>query len=312
MQEKERNTKLAKARKKLFGSLSRAVRSKKVFWAMEQVPRELFVPPESRHLAYEDIPLPIGYGQTISQPYIVAYTVQAMRLGASDRVLEVGTGSGYAAAVLAELCAEVFTIECIAPLAESAGERLARLGYGNVTVIEGDGGLGRPPDAPFDAITSTVIDDIAGVTTFNHTQGASTPQATIRVAKAAIRLTGCTTDVATLNDSFTSIQSTTGATVQEVAPSALTFRLGDAKSDGTVNIGDALFGAQYLASLRGIDTVGGDLALVNPVNMASVKDDGVAGDKINIADVLFIAQGLVGLRDACFTLLEVGTPPPGR
>ena len=170
----------------------------------------------------------------------------------------------------------------------------------------------RPGDAPFDAITSTVIDDIAGVTTFNHTQGASTPQAPIRVAKAAIRLTGCTTDVATLNDSFTSIQSTTGAAVSEVAPSALTFRLGDAKSDGTVNIADALFGAQYLASLRGIDTVGGDLALVNPVNMASVKDDGVAGDKINIADVLFIAQGLVGLRDACFTLLEVGTPPPGR
>jgi protein-L-isoaspartate(D-aspartate) O-methyltransferase len=131
---------------------ARDIDDPRVLAAMATVPRHLFVPPELAASAYEDRPLPIGRDQTISQPYIVAYTVQAMRLGASDRVLEVGTGSGYAAAVLAELCAEVFTIECIAPLAESAGERLARLGYGNVTVIEGDGGLGRPSDAPFDAI----------------------------------------------------------------------------------------------------------------------------------------------------------------
>ncbi|RUA26229.1 MAG: protein-L-isoaspartate O-methyltransferase [Actinobacteria bacterium] len=131
---------------------ARDIDDPRVLAAMATVPRHLFVPPELAASAYEDRPLPIGRDQTISQPYIVAYTVQAMRLGASDRVLEVGTGSGYAAAVLAELCAEVVTIECISSLAESAGERLARLGYGNVTVIEGDGGMGRPSDAPFDAI----------------------------------------------------------------------------------------------------------------------------------------------------------------
>ena len=118
-----------------------------------------------------------------------------------------------------------------------------------------------------------------------------------------------TTDLATLNDSFTSIQSTTGTIVQEVGPSALVFRLGDAKSDGVINIADALFGAQFLAGLRAADPVGGDATLVHPVNLASVKDDGIAGDKITIADVLFLAQGLVGLRDDCFIIQDVGTPP---
>ena len=170
----------------------------------------------------------------------------------------------------------------------------------------------RPGDAPFDAITNTAIDDLNGVATFSHTQAVDTPQAPIRVAKVAVRLAGCTTDEATLNDSFTSIQSTTGATVQEVAPSALTFRLGDAKADGVIDTADALFAAQYMVGLRAIDPVGGDPTLVHPVNIASVKDDGIAGDKISVADVLYILQGLVGLRDDCFNILDVGTPPPGR
>ena len=97
-----------------------------------------------------------------------------------------------------------------------------------------------------------------------------------------------------------------------MASSALTFRRGDAKNDGTINVADALFGAQYLAGLRLADPVGGDATLVHPLNTASVKDDGIAGDKINIADVLFIAQGLVGLRDTCFIIQDVGKPPPGR
>ncbi len=123
-----------------------------VLAAMAAVPRQEFLPPELARSAYEDRPLPIGSGQTISQPYIVAFTAQAMGLDGADRVLEVGTGSGYAAAVLSLLCAEVVTVECIPSLARSASERLARLGYANVTVVEGDGGLGWAPGAPYDAI----------------------------------------------------------------------------------------------------------------------------------------------------------------
>ena len=123
--------------------------------AMGSVPRHEFVPEEQLRRAYLNTPLPIGHGQTISQPYIVAYMTAVLELQEEDRVLEVGTGSGYQAAVLAEIVDEVFTIEIIEPLATSARERLERLGYENVTVVQGDGYFGLPEQAPFDAIIVT-------------------------------------------------------------------------------------------------------------------------------------------------------------
>jgi protein-L-isoaspartate(D-aspartate) O-methyltransferase len=123
-----------------------------VLAAMEAVPRHEFVPGELRLRAYEDAPLPIGAGQTISQPYIVAAMTAALRLRPGDRVLEIGTGCGYQAAVLSRLAKEVFTIECRTELATSASERLTRLGYNNVHVHCGDGTLGLPEFAPFEAI----------------------------------------------------------------------------------------------------------------------------------------------------------------
>lgn len=123
--------------------------------AMRRVPRHEFVPQEQRRLAYRNQPLAIGHGQTISQPYIVAYMTEALDLQASDRVLEIGAGSGYQAAVLAEIVDQVYTVEIIEPLATSATERLGRLGYDNVTVRQGDGYYGWPEHAPFDAIIVT-------------------------------------------------------------------------------------------------------------------------------------------------------------
>ena len=119
---------------------------------MERVPREQFVPEASRFQAYEDIPLPIEGGQTISQPYIVALMVQALELRQSDRVLEVGTGSGYQAAVLAELASRVITVERIASLAKTARERLKALGYTSVQVVLAEKALGWEGEAPYDAI----------------------------------------------------------------------------------------------------------------------------------------------------------------
>jgi len=124
----------------------------RVLEAMERVPRELFVPEDLRHLAYEDGALPIGNGQTISQPFIVATICQLLDLSADDRVLDVGTGSGYQAAVLAELAAEVVTIERVPELAEAARAALVQAGYGDVEVRVGDGSLGVPERAPFDGI----------------------------------------------------------------------------------------------------------------------------------------------------------------
>ena len=124
----------------------------KVIRAMERVPRESFVPESSAHLAYEDIPLPIGEGQTISQPYIVALMVSALELRRTDKVLEVGTGSGYQAAVLAELAATVISVERIESLADSARERLKSQGYSNVNVCVAGPQLGWPEEAPYDAI----------------------------------------------------------------------------------------------------------------------------------------------------------------
>ena len=133
----------------------RGLRSENVLNAMRKVPRELFLPQGQRRLAYDDGPLPIGKGQTISQPYIVAYMTEALGLKGGEKVLEIGTGSGYAAAVLAEIAAAVYTIERIDGLAIMARQILAELGYQNVHVRQGDGTLGWPEQAPFDGIVVT-------------------------------------------------------------------------------------------------------------------------------------------------------------
>jgi protein-L-isoaspartate(D-aspartate) O-methyltransferase len=130
----------------------RDIRDRRVLDAMARVPRELFVSPELRSRAYEDAALPIGAGQTISQPYMVAAICQALELRGDERVLDVGAGSGYQAAVLAELADEVHTIERVPELAEHARAALARAGYERVHVHVGDGTLGLPEHAPFDAI----------------------------------------------------------------------------------------------------------------------------------------------------------------
>jgi protein-L-isoaspartate(D-aspartate) O-methyltransferase len=126
---------------------------------MRRTPRHLFVPEDYLDMAYVNHPLPIGYGQTISQPYIVALMTQELGVGKDDRVLEIGTGSGYQAAVLAELGVEVYTIEIIGPLAEAASERLERLGYENVHVRHADGYFGWEEEAPFDAVIVTAAPD---------------------------------------------------------------------------------------------------------------------------------------------------------
>ena len=130
----------------------RDIVDERVLRAMEKVPRELFVERRERSRAYDDAALPIGGGQTISQPYMVARICEALGLSGDERVLDVGTGSGYQAAVLAELAAEVYTIERIPELAERARERLAAAGYDEVQVHVGDGTLGLPEYAPFDGI----------------------------------------------------------------------------------------------------------------------------------------------------------------
>ena len=134
---------------------ARGVTNKQVLEAMRTVPRHLFVPEDAKKHAYTDQPLPIGYGQTISQPYIVAYMTEMLDIEPGDRVLEIGTGSGYQAAVLAEITDEVYTIEIIEPLAESARERLQRIGYTEVKVKNADGYFGWPEHAPFDGIIVT-------------------------------------------------------------------------------------------------------------------------------------------------------------
>lgn len=130
----------------------RGIRDRRVLSAMATVPRHLFVPAATRARAYEDGALPIGYDQTISQPYIVAVSVEALELAGTERVLEVGTGCGYQAAVLAECAAEVFSIEIVPELAARAAATLRALSYRNVQVRAGDGGAGWPEAAPFDAI----------------------------------------------------------------------------------------------------------------------------------------------------------------
>ena len=122
------------ARAELIEQLGTEIRDKRVLAAMGSIARELFVPPESRHLAYADKPLPIGYEQTISQPFIIAMMTEALELKGKEKVLEIGTGSGYQAAILAELAGKVITTERVKPLAEMAKKLLARLGYANIEV----------------------------------------------------------------------------------------------------------------------------------------------------------------------------------
>jgi len=135
--------------------VGRGIRDELVLDAMRKVPREQFVPEIERDLAYTDGPLPIGAGQTISQPYIVGLMTEALQLEGGERVLEIGTGSGYAAAILAEIAAEVFTVERIKELADRAADALSDQGYVNAHVRHGDGTLGWAERAPYDAIVVT-------------------------------------------------------------------------------------------------------------------------------------------------------------
>lgn len=133
----------------------RGISDERVLQVMREVPRHLFVPETRRSRAYDDRPLSIGHGQTISQPYIVALMTTLMELTGQEKVLEIGTGSGYQAAILSRLVRQVISIERIQELADSARTRLASLGYDNVQVVLGDGSVGLPEEAPFDAIMLT-------------------------------------------------------------------------------------------------------------------------------------------------------------
>jgi protein-L-isoaspartate(D-aspartate) O-methyltransferase len=135
----------------------RGIRDPRVLSALASIAREDFVPSELAAFAYEDAPLPIGHGQTISQPYIVAFTIDALRLTEDDRVLDIGTGSGYAAAVASRLVREVYSVERVASLCQAAQERLARLGYANVHVHCGDGSLGWSEHGPYSAIAVAAV-----------------------------------------------------------------------------------------------------------------------------------------------------------
>jgi protein-L-isoaspartate(D-aspartate) O-methyltransferase len=139
--------------------VARGVKDTAVLRVMRQVPRHLFVPVSYAPQAYWDGPLPIGHGQMISQPYVVAFMAEALRLRADDRVLEIGTGSGYQTAVLAELARDVFSTEIVKPLADQAAARLKNLGYTNVQVRAGDGYQGWPEHAPYDAILVSAAPD---------------------------------------------------------------------------------------------------------------------------------------------------------
>lgn len=135
--------------------ISRGIKDERVIAAMRKVPRHLFVPEFIRHSAYDDMALPIGDDQTISQPYMVAVMTELLELNGDEKVLEIGTGSGYQAAILGELAMEVYTIERLPTLAQEAGKRLADLGYNNVHVIVGDGTKGLEDESPFDRIIVT-------------------------------------------------------------------------------------------------------------------------------------------------------------
>ncbi|HHF52748.1 MAG TPA: protein-L-isoaspartate(D-aspartate) O-methyltransferase [candidate division WOR-3 bacterium] len=146
-----------KLRKELLDRqlIARGIKDKKVLDAFLKVPRHEFVPPEYINEAYNDYPLPIGFGQTISQPYMIAYMMEALELKGGEKVLEIGTGSGYTTALLAEIAKEVYTVERIGPLLERAKRILRELGYNNIYFKEGDGTLGWSEYAPYDRIIVT-------------------------------------------------------------------------------------------------------------------------------------------------------------
>lgn len=143
------------ARARLIQHLKSEIKDAQVIAAMARVPRELFVPPEERDLAYEDRPLPIGLDQTISQPLIVAIMTEALELTGSEKVLEIGTGSGYQTAILAELAQLVISVERLPALAEAAKKVLNNLGYSNIKVYQAQETLGWPEEGPYDAIIAT-------------------------------------------------------------------------------------------------------------------------------------------------------------
>ncbi len=145
----------AAERARLIEHLGAEIKDKRVLAAMSRIPRERFVPPENRHLAYEDMPLPIGLGQTISQPFIIALMTEALELTGKEKVLEIGTGSGYQAVILAELAQLVVTVERLPTLAEAAKKVLESLGYGNIEIHLSEETLGWPEEAPYDAIMVT-------------------------------------------------------------------------------------------------------------------------------------------------------------
>lgn len=150
----------AKQRRQLVDELrGQGIKSQDVLDALLKVPRHKFVPSSSRHLSYQNRPLPIGQGQTISQPYIVGYMTEAAEIASGEKVLEIGTGSGYQAAVLGELAKQVYSIEIIPELADNARKLLSEMGYKNVEVKTGNGYLGWPEHAPFDAIVVTAAPD---------------------------------------------------------------------------------------------------------------------------------------------------------
>lgn len=184
---------------------ARGVKSELVLEAMKRVPRHLFVPLESVDSAYSDRPLPIGYGQTISQPYMVAVMTEALRLGGQEKVLEVGTGSGYQAAVLAEIGGHVVSTERVPELADQAQRTLRELGYANVEVVVTDGSKGYLPGAPYDGIIVTagapeipriLVDQVADQGRLVIPVGNSFQQTLIRLTKRGReeeieRLEGC-------------------------------------------------------------------------------------------------------------------------
>ena len=153
----QQDDRFASAREKMVKEqiITRGVTDQPTLRAMRKVPRHLFVPDEYRNEAYDDNPLPIGYGQTISQPYIVAYMTEVSKPAPEKKVLEIGTGSGYQAAVLAEIVDKVYTIEIVPELARESAERLKKMGYTNITGKFGDGYKGWPEHAPFDIIVVT-------------------------------------------------------------------------------------------------------------------------------------------------------------
>ncbi len=146
---------LARAKIALLAELAHEIKDRRVLEAIASVPRERFLAPDLRQFAYENRPLPIGYGQTISQPLIVTLMTEALSLTGSEKVLEVGTGSGYQAAILGELAAQVISVERVPPLAQGAAQTLAELGSTNVAVHVADEELGWPQEAPYDAIIVT-------------------------------------------------------------------------------------------------------------------------------------------------------------